>query len=74
MSLFHFIRLFKQSTDLTPYQYVQRRRVEMAKKLLNQQNLTVLDISKQTGFQSSNYFSNIFCKYAGVTPTSYRKY
>lgn len=72
ISPFQFIRLFKQSTGLTPHRYVQHQRVEKAKVLLNQQNWMMLDIAKRVGFHSDHYFSSVFCKYTGVTPTIYR--
>lgn len=74
MSPFCFIRLFKQSIGLTAHQYVQRRRGEMAKKLLKEQNLMVSDIAKRVGFHSPRHFSSVFRTYTGVIPTNYRNY
>ncbi|WP_178378085.1 helix-turn-helix domain-containing protein [Chroogloeocystis siderophila] len=49
MSLYHFARLFKQSTELTTHQYVNQRRIAEAKLLLSKQ-IAIADISQQVGF------------------------
>jgi AraC-like DNA-binding protein len=67
--LFH---LFKQSTGMTPNDYLQRLRVNKARELLTCSTRTVTDIAHATGFSSSQYFSNVFRKYAGTTPSRFR--
>ena len=52
MSQFHFSRLFKQSLDISPHQYVTKQRVEKAKKLLNKNDRLITDIALECGFNS----------------------
>jgi len=67
--LFQF---FKQTTGMTPNDYLQRLRVSKARELLAGTKLTITDIAHDAGFSSSQYFSNVFRKYAGTTPSRFR--
>lgn len=73
MSPYYFSRLFKQSTGLSPHQYVLHCRIEQAKQLLAKQELSILEICQQVGFQSQSHFSNVFRKHTGITPKAYRE-
>jgi AraC family transcriptional regulator len=73
MSQYYFSRLFKQSTGLSPYQYVMRQRIERAKYLLKTTVLSVLAIAEQVGFSNQNQLTIQFRKLTGQTPSSYRK-
>lgn len=68
----YFASLFKQSTGLTPHQYVTVRRIERAKLLLTQPQLEIADIAQQVGFQNQSYFTTVFSKHTGVTPKVYK--
>ena len=68
----HFVRLFKQSIGLTPYQYVLDCRIKKAKQLLKNQKLTITEISHQLGFYDQSRFTNTFRKRVGITPKRYR--
>ncbi|MCY7337671.1 MAG: AraC family transcriptional regulator [Chamaesiphon sp.] len=74
MSPFYFTSLFKQSTGMTAYQYVIYRRIELAKQLLRQQELSIAEVSEQVGFVSQSYFANVFRKHTNKTPKMYQKY
>ena len=65
--------IFKAQTGLTPNDYLQRARVEKAQEQLRQTNLSVTQIALATGFSSGQYFSTVFARYAGVSPTAFRK-
>lgn len=68
----HFVRLFKQSTGVTPYQYVLDCRIKKAKQLLKNQKLTITEISYKLGFYDQSRFTNTFHKRVGITPKKYR--
>ena len=73
MSKYHFARLFKQSTGLSPYQYVIRCRIERAKILLSQGNLQISEIGLEVGFADQSQFTRHFKRLTGVTPLSILK-
>jgi transcriptional regulator GlxA family with amidase domain len=64
--------LFKAQTGLTPNDYLQRLRVEKAQEQLSQSNRSVTEIALATGFSSGQYFSTVFARYTGVSPTDFR--
>lgn len=68
----YFATLFKQSTGLTPHQFVTQCRIERAKGLLTQRHLTILEILLQLGFKSQSHFTRVFREQTGLTPTAYR--
>lgn len=74
MSKSHFIRLFRQYTDHTPMDYLNLYRIEKAKALLFQSDLSVKEISFKMGFNDEFYFSRLFKKHVGISPLNYRKY
>jgi AraC-like DNA-binding protein/mannose-6-phosphate isomerase-like protein (cupin superfamily) len=73
MSRTRFFELFKAETGLTPNDYLQRVRIEKATELLTCSDQSVTMIAFETGFTSSQYFSKVFQKYAGHTPSAYRR-
>ncbi|XGV94958.1 MAG: helix-turn-helix domain-containing protein [Leptolyngbya sp. BL-A-14] len=68
MSPFHFARLFKQSTGLTPHQFVIRCRVERAKELLLRGEQTIADIATEVGFANQSHLNRHFKHIVGITP------
>jgi AraC family transcriptional regulator len=72
MSQFHLGHLFKQSTGLSPHQYLLRRRIAKAKTLLATGKLALAEISCMLGFASQTHFTTVFRKFAGITPLAYR--
>jgi len=69
-SPYHFLRLFKASTGMTPHQYITHRRVERAKELIAK-GLSPAEIAAGTGFTDQSHFANTFRKYTGATPRQY---
>ena len=65
--------IFKAQTGLTPNDYLQRLRVERAQEQLKQTDRSVTEIASATGFSSGQYFSTVFARYTGVSPTLFRK-
>ena len=74
MSSFYFCRSFKQSTGITPLRYVLSRRMEHAKRLLQQKSVPLLQVAHQVGFNDQSQFTRVFHKMVGITPSQYRKY
>ncbi len=72
MSQYYFLRLFKQSMGMTPYQYVLYLRVERAKFLLKQRQITISDVAIECGFTSQSHFTRLFRKMLGTTPKAYQ--
>lgn len=72
MSRYHFCRLFKQSTGLSLHQYVIQQRVERAKQLLRQGNLSIAEIAIACGFTHQSHLNRHFKRLTGVTPKTLR--
>lgn len=73
LSEYHFLRLFKQSTGATPHQYVLRQRIERAKQLLLETELSVTEIAFLLGFATPAHFAQQFRRQTGVPPTELRR-
>ena len=73
ISSYYFSRLFRQSTGLSPHEYLTQRRLEVAKQLLKKTNLPIVEISAEVGFNSQSHFITLFRKQVGTTPLKYRK-
>lgn len=71
MSAHYFSQLFKQSTGITPHQYVIRCRIERAKELLMQKKLTISDVAKIVGFVDQSHFHRHFKRLVGITPKTF---
>ncbi len=65
--------LFKQKTGTTLTNYIAHLRVDKAKKMLQNTDKKLIDICFDVGFNDSKYFSRIFKKYTGYTPSEYRQ-
>jgi len=71
-STYHFIRLFKKAFHTTPHQYLIKRRIEKAKQLVSNHQLTITTICYIIGFESLGSFSILFKKYTGYSPLEYK--
>ena len=72
LSLPAFCRYFKKTTKLTYTDFVNQYRVQYAKKLLIQDK-NVTEACFECGFESLSYFNRIFKKFAGESPSEFRK-
>jgi AraC family transcriptional regulator len=72
MSQFHFSHLFKQALGTSPYQYLLQQRIERAKQLLKQTDLSIMDIALECGFNSHSHLSKQFRQFTAMTPKAYR--
>ena len=68
----HFAVLFRQSVGFTPHQYVNHRRIAYAQQLLAARDMSLIDVSLQSGFSSQSQFITTFRKLVGVTPGRFR--
>lgn len=73
MSRRSFERRFKAATGDTPLIYLQRVRVEAAKRLLESPGLSVEQISYQVGYEDSGFFRRLFQQHTGIAPREYRQ-
>ncbi|WP_339816959.1 bifunctional transcriptional activator/DNA repair enzyme AdaA [Paenibacillus sp. FSL R7-0216] len=71
-SPYHLQRTFKRAMQMTPVEYIQRRRIEAAKRTLLHTRRTVADIALEVGIGSPAYFITLFKKTTGITPNEYR--
>lgn len=69
----HLRRLFKEEYHISPIQYLQTCRLLLAKSLLTDTNLPVLDVAMTAGFGSLRRFNSLFKKQYNLTPTDLRK-
>ncbi|MGN0633726.1 MAG: helix-turn-helix domain-containing protein [Oscillospiraceae bacterium] len=65
-------RLFKRYLNSRPMEYVAKRRIQAAKELLSSSDMSVEEIAEAVGFCSGSYFSKLFSRYEGMTPTQFR--
>jgi AraC family transcriptional regulator len=71
ISTHYFAQLFKQSTGISPHQYVIRCRIERSKELLRQKQITIADVAKIVGFVDQSHFHRHFKRLVGITPKAF---
>lgn len=71
-SPYHFVRIFKERTGLSPLYYVSSHRLQRAKDMLLRTGLTVRDISLEIGQQSLGTFTSRFAARVGMSPAEFR--
>jgi AraC family transcriptional regulator len=74
LSAYHFARQFKTANGLPPHQYVILRRVERAKRLLREGDLSLAEVAASTGFTDQSKFSHTFKRVVGVSPRHFRRF
>jgi AraC family transcriptional regulator len=72
LSSFHFSRMFKQVTGMSPLQFVKRERIVRAQKLICETSRSVIEIALEVGYTSPSHFAKVFRRVVGVTPTEFR--
>lgn len=73
MSEFHFSRLFKRATGLSPSLYFIRQRVAKAQQLLQETDTSIIEIGMNVGYSSPSHFAQIFRRETGLSPSDYRR-
>ena len=73
MSRFHFSRVFRKETGMSPYGYLIHLRFNLAKYLLKTTGYTVREVAFAVGYQSEAGFANAFTEKVGLPPGAYRE-
>jgi len=73
LSPYHFCRLFREATGLSPHRYVTDRRIQAARQELARNRMSLVEIAMEFGFGSQANFTRVFRKAASLTPGQYRE-
>lgn len=73
LSPFHFSRAFKSVTGTAPHRFVVERRVDRAKALLTDPDISLAEIAAAVGFANQAHFSTMFRRLTGMSPRQYRR-
>ncbi len=73
LSADHLARIFKKETGETLVKYITDKRINAAKSLLSQTNISISQVSCQVGYDNYSYFTKIFKQRTGLSPGDYRK-
>jgi AraC-like DNA-binding protein len=74
LSKYHFLRVFKNATGYSPYEYLVKYRINKAKSMLESTSDTIEQIASNVGFESTSNFIRTFKRIEQITPLEYRKY
>jgi AraC family transcriptional regulator len=70
----HFLRMFQAATGMTPHQYLTKRRIERAKRILrDEEGTSLIDIAARCGFSSQSHMTRVFREQTGVTPSAFKR-
>jgi AraC-like DNA-binding protein len=72
LSPFHFSRVFKQATGMTPLQFVTRERMLHAQRLIRETSRSLIEIALEVGYTSPSHFAQVFRRTVGMAPTQFR--
>lgn len=73
LSPYYFSKLFKLQTGENFSDYLTRLRIEEAKRLIAERSLSLKEICYEVGYKDPNYFSRVFKKAVGISPSEYRQ-
>lgn len=73
LSVSHFSRAFRTTTGVAPHQWLLRRRVEVAKSLMQDRRLPLTEVALSAGFADQSHFTRIFSKMVGASPNAWRR-
>lgn len=69
----YFIRAFRETTGMTPYQWVLRERIDRARDLLRASNTPLAEVAIACGFADQSHFTRVFAGIVGTTPGNWRR-
>jgi len=72
MSPYHFARLFKRATGISPHRFVVRRRIDVATALLTESTSSISSIARAVGFRTASHFATTVRRITGRTPSAHR--
>ena len=73
MSISWFNKSFKAATGTSPMKYIQTIRIRNAQTLLETTDYSISDVASFVGYENPLYFSRLFRKAKGMSPSAYRK-
>jgi AraC-like DNA-binding protein len=73
LSPFHFARVFRMATGISPYRFLMQRRMGLACELLADPSLPIVEIAHRCGYAGQAHFTTAFQKYNGLPPGRYRR-
>ncbi len=73
LSEIYFHNIFTETVGMTPHQYLIACRIENAKKLLWNTEISMVEVAEKSGFGCQQYLNKVFKKETGMTPVSYQK-
>ena len=72
LSSSHFAHVFKETTGMTPLQFITRQRVTRAQQLIRETSRNLIEVGLEVGYTSPSHFAQVFRRVVGVTPTEFR--
>jgi AraC family transcriptional regulator len=72
LSSSHFAHVFKETTGMTPLQFVTRQRITRAQQLIRETSRNLIEVGLDVGYTSPSHFAQVFRRVVGVTPTEFR--
>lgn len=73
LSKFHFHRLFKAATAVSPARYHLNLRLDAARRLLRESNMSIVAVALEVGYSNPSHFAQLFRRETGLSPSDYRR-
>lgn len=73
LSKYHFHRLFKAATEVSPWQYHTNLRMNEARRLLRESEESIVTVALEVGYANPSHFARLFRRETGLSPSEYRR-